>query len=137
MRLTAELLLEDDSTLERRVCQNDKTVKTYTTAAERLAPESAYLRKAARLLDAAGGRLSAVLDRSQSPGGTPLTRNNRAPQVPIVPLGEGSAGNGRRFAGVLLPGIERVPALAAVRILPDRGCRLRCCNGVSGRLRVG
>ena len=63
MRLTAVLLREDDGTLERRVCENEKSVKTYATAAEWLARESAYLRKVARLLDTAGGRLSAVLGR--------------------------------------------------------------------------
>jgi hypothetical protein len=65
-RLTAVLLREDDATLQRRVCESDKTVKTYTTAADWLARESAYLRKMARLLDAAGGRLSSVLGRCQS-----------------------------------------------------------------------
>ena len=63
MRLTAVLLLEDDSALERRVCENEKTAKTYATAAEWLQRESAYLRKVARLLDTAGGRLMAVLGR--------------------------------------------------------------------------
>jgi hypothetical protein len=42
--LTAVLLREDDTTLQRRVCENDKTVKTYATAADWLARESAYLR---------------------------------------------------------------------------------------------
>ena len=69
VRLTAVLLREDDATLERRVCENEKTVKTYTTAADWLARESAYMRKVARLLDTAGGRLVAVLGRcNQSPG---------------------------------------------------------------------
>jgi hypothetical protein len=64
-RLTAVVLREDDATLQRRVCENDKTVRTYTSAADWLARESAYLRKMARLLDTAGGRLSAVLGRCQ------------------------------------------------------------------------
>ena len=29
VRLTAVLLQENDTTLQRRVCENDKTVKTY------------------------------------------------------------------------------------------------------------
>jgi division protein CdvB (Snf7/Vps24/ESCRT-III family) len=66
VRLTAVLLREDDAALQRRVRENDKTVKTYTTAADWLARESAYLRKVARLLDTAGGRLSTVLGRCQS-----------------------------------------------------------------------
>jgi hypothetical protein len=66
VRLTAVLLQEDDATLQRRVCENDKTVKTYASAADWLARESAYLRKMARLLDTAGGRLSSVLGRCQS-----------------------------------------------------------------------
>jgi hypothetical protein len=66
VRLTAVLLQEDNTTLQRRVCENDKTVKTYTTAADWLAREPAYLRKVARLLDTAGDRLSAVLGRCQS-----------------------------------------------------------------------
>ena len=66
VRLTAVLLQEDDAALQRRVCENDKTVKTYTSAADWLARESAYLRKMARLLDTAGGRLSSVLGRCQS-----------------------------------------------------------------------
>jgi hypothetical protein len=63
VRLTAVLLQEDDATLQRRVCENDKTVKTYASAADWLARESAYLRNIARLLDTAGGRLSVVLTR--------------------------------------------------------------------------
>jgi hypothetical protein len=66
VRLTAVLLQEDDAALQRRVCENDKTVKTYASAADWLARESAYLRKMARLLDTAGGRLSSVLGRCQS-----------------------------------------------------------------------
>lgn len=63
VRLAAVLLQEDDATLQRRVCENDKTVKTYASAADWLTRESAYLRKIARLLDTAGGRLSNVLTR--------------------------------------------------------------------------
>jgi hypothetical protein len=66
VRLTPVLLREDDSALQARVCENDKTVKTYSNAAEWLQRESAYLRKVAKLLDTAGGRLSAVLTRCQS-----------------------------------------------------------------------
>jgi hypothetical protein len=66
VRLTSVLLREDDSTLERRVCENERSAKTYADAADWLQRESAYLRKIAQLLDTAGGRLSAVLSRCQS-----------------------------------------------------------------------
>ena len=63
VRLTAVLLSADDAELTRRVCESALTVKTYTGAADWLARESAYLRRVARLLDTAGGRLSVVLGR--------------------------------------------------------------------------
>jgi len=63
VRLTAVLLREDDTTLQQRVCESEQTVKTYSNAADWLARESAYLRKIARLLDTAGERLGAVLQR--------------------------------------------------------------------------
>ena len=63
VRLTAVLLREDDSGLERRVCESERSVKTYSAAADWLQRESAYLRKVARLLDTAGGRLTSVLGR--------------------------------------------------------------------------
>jgi hypothetical protein len=68
---TAVLLQEDDATLQRRVCENDKTVKTYASAADWLARESAYLRKIARLLDTAGSRLSVVLTRCDGSAARP------------------------------------------------------------------
>lgn len=61
MRLTAVLLGEDDTTLERRICESERSVKTYTDAADWLQRESAYLRKVARLLDTAGTRVVTVL----------------------------------------------------------------------------
>jgi hypothetical protein len=66
VRLTAVLLREDDTTLERRVCESERTVRTYSRAADWLQAESAYFRKIARLLDTAGGRLATVLGRCQS-----------------------------------------------------------------------
>ncbi|HEY4214486.1 MAG TPA: hypothetical protein VGM84_23625 [Steroidobacteraceae bacterium] len=65
IRLTSVLLREDDSALQQRVCENEKSVKTYSDAADWLQRESAYLRKVARLLDTAGDRLSIVLSRCQ------------------------------------------------------------------------
>jgi hypothetical protein len=62
-RLTAVVLREDDVTLERRVCESERSFKTYTSAADWLQPESAYLRKMARLLDVANQRLASVLMR--------------------------------------------------------------------------
>src|SRR5580658_7076577 len=61
VRLTAVLLREDDAALERRVCESEKTQKTYANAAEWLRRESAHLRRVAGLLDTAGSRLGAVL----------------------------------------------------------------------------
>jgi hypothetical protein len=69
-RLTAVVLREDDVTLEHRVCESERSFKTYSSAADWLQRESAYLRKMARLLDTAGERLSAVLTRCQ-PGRAP------------------------------------------------------------------
>jgi hypothetical protein len=65
VRLTAVLLREDDTTLERRVCENDRSAKTYAEAVTWLQRESAHLRKVARLLDTAGSLLAAVLTRCE------------------------------------------------------------------------
>lgn len=65
VRLTAVLLAHDDAALEQRVCGDERTRKTYTAAVDWLARESAYLRKVARLLDTAGGRLTSVLGRCE------------------------------------------------------------------------
>jgi hypothetical protein len=62
------LLREDDAELERRICENEKSAKTYARAATRLQRESAYLRRVARLLETAGGRVAAVLTRCQQAG---------------------------------------------------------------------
>ena len=66
VRLTSVLLREDDTTLQARVCADQRSVKTYADAANWLQRESAYLRKIARLLDTAGGRLVSVLARCQA-----------------------------------------------------------------------
>jgi|SRR6185437_15686884 len=71
VRLTAVLLREDDVTLQQRVCENERSAKTYSDAADWLQRESAYLRKIARLLDTAGGRLSVVLTRCSESTGAP------------------------------------------------------------------
>lgn len=63
VRLMAVVLREDHEALARRVCENEQTAKTYAGAAEWLQRESAHLRKIARLLDPAGGRLAAVVSR--------------------------------------------------------------------------
>ncbi len=60
MRLTAVLLRADDAALQQRVCENAKTVKQYSAAADWLQQESAYLRKIARLLDTTGGCLAPI-----------------------------------------------------------------------------
>lgn len=60
------LLREDDSTLERRVCDSDRSAQTYAEAASWLQRESAYLRKVARLLETAGGRVASVVSRCMS-----------------------------------------------------------------------
>lgn len=66
VRLTAVLLGEDDAALQQRVCANDRSVKDYTAAADWLQRESAYLRKVARLLDTAGGRVVTVPGRCKA-----------------------------------------------------------------------
>lgn len=71
VRLTAVLLGEDDATLERRVCESERSVKVYADAADWLQRESAYLRRVAKLLDTAGGRLTSVLGRCQASAGAP------------------------------------------------------------------
>lgn len=71
VRLTAVLLGEDDAALEHRVCGDERARKTYSAAADWLQRESAYLRKVARLLDTAGGRLSSVLGRCQGSATAP------------------------------------------------------------------
>jgi hypothetical protein len=45
IRLTSVLLREDDTELQRRVCENERSVKTYADAADWLQRESAYLRR--------------------------------------------------------------------------------------------
>jgi hypothetical protein len=65
VRLSAVLVQEDDTALERRVCENERATRTYADAATWLQRESAYLRKMARLLDTAGDRLAAVLTRCE------------------------------------------------------------------------
>ena len=62
-RLMAVLLREDDSALHQRVCESERTAKTYADAAGWLQRESAYLRRVSRLLDTAAGRVEAVLER--------------------------------------------------------------------------
>ena len=71
VRLTAVLLREDDSALEQRVCGDERTVKVYADAAAWLQRESAYLRRIAKLLDTAGGRLTSVLGRCGSSAAAP------------------------------------------------------------------
>jgi hypothetical protein len=71
VRLTAVLLGEDDAALERRVCGNERSVKVYADAADWPQRESAYLRKVARLLDTAGGRLTSVLLRCRASASVP------------------------------------------------------------------
>ena len=63
VRLTGILLKEDAAALERRVCESAESAKVYADAAKWLERESAYLRKIARMLDTATGRLSVVLGR--------------------------------------------------------------------------
>jgi hypothetical protein len=63
----AVVLREDHEALARRVCEGEQTARTYAGAAEWLQRESAHLRKIARLLDTAGGRLAAVVSRCGGP----------------------------------------------------------------------
>jgi len=66
VRMTSVLLRHDDIELESRVCESAKSAKTYAEAADWLQRESEYLRKVARLLEMASGRLSVVLTRCQA-----------------------------------------------------------------------
>ena len=65
VRLMSVLLREDDATMQGRVCESDQSAKTYAAAASWLQRESAYLRKMARLLDTAAGRVASVVTRCQ------------------------------------------------------------------------
>ena len=69
VRLRSIVLRDDDSALARRVCESDRTLQIYTSAAAWLQRESAYLRRMARLLDTNGGRLAAVLTRCKESAG--------------------------------------------------------------------
>jgi hypothetical protein len=64
-RLMGVLLREDEAELQRRVCESDKSAQTYAEAASWLQRESAYLRKVARLLETASGRVAVVVTRCQ------------------------------------------------------------------------
>ncbi len=63
VRLMTVVLRDDHEALQRRVCATEQTAKTYADAAAWLQRESAHLRKIARLLETAGGRLAAVVSR--------------------------------------------------------------------------
>jgi hypothetical protein len=63
VRLMSVVLREDHEALKQRVCESEQSAKTYAAAAAWLQRESAHLRKVARLLDTAGGRLAAVVTR--------------------------------------------------------------------------
>lgn len=65
VRLMSVLLREDDAELQRRVCESNKSARTYAEAASWLQRESAYLRKVARLLETAGGRVASVVTHCQ------------------------------------------------------------------------
>jgi hypothetical protein len=65
VRMMSVLLREDDAELERRVCESEKSAKTYAQAATWLQRESVYLRRVARLLETAGGRVASVVRRCQ------------------------------------------------------------------------
>jgi hypothetical protein len=67
VRLAGVLLRDDDAALTQRVTENNQVARTYESGVDLLRREAAYLRKVARLLDLAGGRLTAVLQRR---GGT-------------------------------------------------------------------
>ncbi len=71
VRLTAVLLSEDDAALQQRVCEDERTAKTYADAASWLQRESAHLRRVARRPDTAAGRLSVVLERCTAGPGAP------------------------------------------------------------------
>jgi hypothetical protein len=64
-RLAGLLLSHDDTALAARVCESDQSMRTYASGIALLHREGALLRKTARLMDLASGRLSAVLERCE------------------------------------------------------------------------
>lgn len=79
-RMTAILLRESDAQLTDRVCESAASARTYGGAADWLSGEARYLRKMAKMMDSAAGRLGVVLQRcgavraeSQSPSQSSTT----------------------------------------------------------------
>ena len=62
-RMMAVLLREGDTELAGRVCESAESGRTYDGAAAWLAGEARYLRKIAKLMETAAGRLGVVLQR--------------------------------------------------------------------------
>ena len=73
VRLTAVLLGESDESLKQRVCEDARSIRVYSAAADWLQRESVYLRKVARLLDTASGRVTTVLGRCAQGGDSPTS----------------------------------------------------------------
>lgn len=63
VRWTGVLLREDPDALHRRVCADEKAVKTYDGAAEWLEREARHLRKFASMQETAASRLNTILAR--------------------------------------------------------------------------
>lgn len=63
MRMTAVLLRDDDQTLERRICADERSRRDFGEAASWLTREAEQLRKVARMHETAAERLSVVIQR--------------------------------------------------------------------------
>lgn len=63
VRLAGLLLNHDDAGLIERVCESERSARTYASGVELLRREGAYLRKVAKMLEMASERLSVALDR--------------------------------------------------------------------------
>lgn len=63
MRLAGLLLNQDDAALTQRICESERSARTYASGVELLRREGVYPRKVARMLETASSRLSVVLDR--------------------------------------------------------------------------
>jgi hypothetical protein len=81
VRLAGMLLIHDDQALAQKVCESDQSARTYAGGVELLRREGEYLRKVARLLDLASGRLSVVLGRGAQKEEAPTVLRNDAAGV--------------------------------------------------------
>lgn len=63
VRMMSVVLRDDEASLHQRVTASEQAAKTYASAAAWFAREAEQLRRTAKLLDSAAGRLTTVLER--------------------------------------------------------------------------